>query len=312
MKKIFTLALAAVAALSVSAADLTPGYIVGEIAPLAGTDKDTWAAGGDQNGWKPATPLEIAQTSEGVYEGEFWCAGYFAFSTAYGDWDTFNADRWYSDVQLLVSGKPSAINYGGEGPGAWNIAKVADAVAISIKVDLVNEEVTVVNLSEGEVEESKEPALTGYITSIGLSWSPIPFSKTDAGWELSYPDGLVLDPTTDMIKICGADGKWNNVNFGGSEAIALDTEYTLVRGGNDIVIAEAMTVKSILLVMSEDLTTATLTLKSTDAAINDIVVDSNEAVEYYNLQGVKVSADELPAGLYIAKQGAKTSKVLVK
>ena len=44
--------------------------------------------------------------------------------------------------------------------------------------------------------------------------------------------------------------------------------------------------------------------------IDDVTVDENAPVEYYNLQGVRV---ENPAnGLYIRRQGNKATKVLVK
>lgn len=46
------------------------------------------------------------------------------------------------------------------------------------------------------------------------------------------------------------------------------------------------------------------------SAIEDVEVESAEAVEYYNLQGVKVANPE--NGLYIMKQGNKATKVLVK
>ncbi len=49
-----------------------------------------------------------------------------------------------------------------------------------------------------------------------------------------------------------------------------------------------------------------------DAGIANVVVDNNEnaPVEYFNLQGVRV--DNPAAGLYIRRQGNKTTKVLVK
>ena len=46
------------------------------------------------------------------------------------------------------------------------------------------------------------------------------------------------------------------------------------------------------------------------SAIESIEIDSNETTEYYNLQGIKVANPE--NGLYIIKQGKKTSKVFVK
>ena len=44
--------------------------------------------------------------------------------------------------------------------------------------------------------------------------------------------------------------------------------------------------------------------------VDDIIVDENAPVEYYNLQGVRVANPE--NGIYIRRQGSKVSKVLVK
>lgn len=44
--------------------------------------------------------------------------------------------------------------------------------------------------------------------------------------------------------------------------------------------------------------------------VDDIIVDENAPVEYYNLQGVRVDNPE--NGIYIRRQGSKVSKVLVK
>lgn len=50
------------------------------------------------------------------------------------------------------------------------------------------------------------------------------------------------------------------------------------------------------------------------SAIDDIEVDNNIncPVKYYNLQGIEVDGKNMPAGLYILKQGDKTDKVIVK
>lgn len=46
--------------------------------------------------------------------------------------------------------------------------------------------------------------------------------------------------------------------------------------------------------------------------INGIELDAaNGVVEYYNLQGVKVAAENLAPGFYIARQGNKAVKVLI-
>ncbi len=40
--------------------------------------------------------------------------------------------------------------------------------------------------------------------------------------------------------------------------------------------------------------------------------DTDAPVEYYNLQGIRMSGDNLPAGIYVTRQGNKTAKVVVK
>lgn len=48
------------------------------------------------------------------------------------------------------------------------------------------------------------------------------------------------------------------------------------------------------------------------AAIGEIATDENAPVEYFNLQGMSVSADNLTPGVYVCRQGKKVTKVLVK
>ena len=48
------------------------------------------------------------------------------------------------------------------------------------------------------------------------------------------------------------------------------------------------------------------------SGISDIEADGNEPVEYFNLQGIRVDAYALTPGIYIRRQGAKTTKILVR
>lgn len=50
-----------------------------------------------------------------------------------------------------------------------------------------------------------------------------------------------------------------------------------------------------------------------DAGVAEIVIDDENApVEFYNLNGVRVNSDNLVPGLYIRRQGAKASKIIVR
>ncbi len=58
------------------------------------------------------------------------------------------------------------------------------------------------------------------------------------------------------------------------------------------------------------LKTVALDIKAAGSAVNEIEAADNAEAEYFNLQGIKVSGNE--PGLYIRRQGNKTTKVLVK
>lgn len=48
------------------------------------------------------------------------------------------------------------------------------------------------------------------------------------------------------------------------------------------------------------------------SAVESIAADNNVAAEYYNLQGMKVNADNVKAGIYIVRKGNKATKIIVK
>lgn len=51
--------------------------------------------------------------------------------------------------------------------------------------------------------------------------------------------------------------------------------------------------------------------KDTAAGIS-AVADDNAPVEYYNLNGVRLSGDNLPAGIYVRRQGNAVSKIIIR
>ncbi len=48
------------------------------------------------------------------------------------------------------------------------------------------------------------------------------------------------------------------------------------------------------------------------AGVNEITVDENAPVEYYNLQGIRVAEENLSNGIYVKRQGTTATKVVVK
>lgn len=56
-----------------------------------------------------------------------------------------------------------------------------------------------------------------------------------------------------------------------------------------------------------------IAVKIAKFGVDDVAVDTNDsAIEYYNLQGVRVDADNLTPGVYVRRQGNKAVKVIIK
>ncbi|MDE6825821.1 MAG: calycin-like domain-containing protein, partial [Paramuribaculum sp.] len=48
------------------------------------------------------------------------------------------------------------------------------------------------------------------------------------------------------------------------------------------------------------------------AGIDTVISDQDGPVEYFDLRGVRVNPDNLPAGIYLRRQGSKVEKLLIK
>lgn len=56
-----------------------------------------------------------------------------------------------------------------------------------------------------------------------------------------------------------------------------------------------------------------IAIKIAKVGVDDVAVDADDsAIEYFNLQGIRVDADNLTPGIYVRRQGNKTAKVIVK
>lgn len=326
MKKIFTLALALAATVAASA-DV---WVIGALNPQGSEPDPT------NTGWPLENSVKLVETAAGsnIWSGEVVLnTGWFGICTVDptgGDWDSetgINANRWepYDGKSSISLNEDKDIApRDGSGDDAFNLEAAAGTGAVvTITVDM-NENYLVVT-SEEDLQVDNSLYVRGGGTD--ANWAALPeykFTEEPAGtWTLEGEMTI-----TGAFKI--SNPSWSSdVNFGSDPAtpaafdngIKIGVPYNLYIGADakDLFIeAETGSTPVAVTKMTIVITTpgaggvATLLVEAGDAAINDIVVDSNEAVEYYNLQGVKVSANELPAGLYIAKQGAKTSKVLVK
>lgn len=304
MKKFYAFAAAAVAALSMNAQNGAPLYATG-------------AAPAFDPQWEPSEPAEFVWDGTN-YTLELDGLTQFKISTAKDadateNWASFNAACLCAAYTEADLGKPVALaasdgNIGTPWQGKYVVTVAGDLSTITMTTDT--------------------PKPTGYIKLFARgdmnNWGNDDESLFK--WEFETSDGITywLDLTGDMVINASdsfklADKNWDKYNYSAGEELfpgeadALFTYNNMVNTS----MGDTYTNATIKVVVNPDLTTdpALVTFYETivehQSAIESVEIDANAPVEYYTIQGVKV-AGELNAGIYIAKQGDKVSKILVK
>lgn len=304
MKKFYAFAAAAVAALSMNAQNGAPLYATG-------------AAPAFDPQWEPSEPAEFVWDGTN-YTLELDGLTQFKISTAKDadateNWASFNAACLCAAYTEADLGKPVALaasdgNIGTPWQGKYVVTVAGDLSTITMTTDT--------------------PKPTGYIKLFARgdmnNWGNDDESLFK--WEFETSDGITywLDLTGDMVINAGdsfklADKNWDKYNYSAGEEL-FPGEADMVFTYNNMVntsMGDTYTNATIKVVVNPDLTTdpALVTFYETivehQSAIESVEIDANAPVEYYTIQGVKV-AGELNAGIYIAKQGDKVSKILVK
>lgn len=159
--------------------------------------------------------------------------------------------------------------------------------------DTIDEPVTVGTLTcnPGSI------TLSGVYGSTDNIYTDVVVTDTDASTELKVASG------TSAISVTKLDG-WNDYT-GGTIRLTLNTSFTLGVGTHTSYIAVVGGSNRV------EVQTTVILKESGESAIESVKAD-DASVEYYNLQGVRVPAENLTRGIYIKRQGKKTSKILVK
>lgn len=295
MKKIYALAAAAVATLSMNA----QMYVCGN---------------GDGLGWDPATPMEVA-LENGKYTVTITNLVQFKISsvksTVAGNWDEWNTGNVMATVP--GDGTPVALEaYDGpaniDAPwiGDWTIVVPADFSTISMTTTTPEppKEAPVIYV-RGTVN-----SWTGDLETLA-PWKFTLVSENDETYTYYFDckDNTTITPA-DEFKI--ADANWNTVNYGAGGEAEFNEEMVWNHNDNNTTVAEDYT-GTIEFVLSKIAKEPALVTFHTEflSGINNIAVDNaNAPVQYFNLQGVEVANPE--NGIYIRRQGNKATKVLVK
>lgn len=288
--------------------------------------KDLYICGG-LTGWEPASP-GLFNFADGAYtfdvtpdmieSGDFG----FKISTAFGDWETFNAacigiaeDNETYTLQLdkaetLTAGKIG--NFLLPAAGTYTITVSADLSTLTLTGEL------------SPVEEFDHPDqlyVRGAVSDWGISEDYKMTLQDDRG-----PNGEYVYATNDIalsgeFKICHQED-WNAGfgNFGRQNYEGTDGSLAVTVGGtygawdgcdnfNATTPIDACQVKFYFVGKNKEGNKVEIAAPS---GVESIQAAENAQAVYYNLQGVEVSADQLNAGVYIKVAGGKASKVLVK
>jgi alpha-amylase len=118
------------------------------------------------------------------------------------------------------------------------------------------------------------------------------------------------------FKIKDADANWKGVNLGGDAAGADVASVDAVVGDNTLwqdssVNLNANNLTNVLLTLTynSSSSSARLNIATNASGVNGITVDNDNAIEYYNLQGVRVTNPG--HGIYIVRHGSTVSKVVI-
>lgn len=304
MKKFYAFAFAAAAALSMNAQI----YLCG-----SGTVNGE-TIGWDNNG--VLSPVEVKAAADGNYV--FTLVGSdMKISTVNGTtWDEFNT----GGVQLAdgatfsiagvtaVGGQTLALETS-DNPG--NITPPAKATyTVTVKGDLSE-----INLFT--TDKLSVPAL--YVRGGMNGWG------TGDEWELTTKDyvyytfnaeGATAFTAGEEFKFADAD--WGAMNYGGDgdgpiEITPDPEEKTIVKSnGNNFALTEDFEGLVLLSLDPEDMYVIfgyEGEIPEADG-VSDVCIDVNTRVEYFNLNGVRVANPE--NGIFIARQGNKVSKVVVR
>ena len=281
MKKLYSLAVAAIMSLGAFAQNGAPLY-------CCGTSPDM--------NWDAPTPVSFTYAN-GEYTLKASQLSMFTISTAKGGWD---------DVF-----KPNALtcNYG-KTPGVKVPLTKGDAnilcpwegdYTITVAGDLSTITLTTTTPNPGGYTAV-------YLRGDMNNWG------TDAAWKMSTNDGITYTFTCadgqsigDGVAFKFADAGWASINYGASSEISLDEEVTLNYNGGNTTLDEIWN-GSVTITIPAPQAAATVKFTNEKAGINDIVADDNAPAVYYNLQGVRVDNPE--HGLFIQVKGNKAKKVV--
>lgn len=265
---------------------------------------------GEGLGWAPEAPMIVEQV-DGQYTVTINNLNAFKMSTAMGSWDDFNGGALAAVVADDQVGKPVALAHGDANinapwKGDWTITVPADLSTITMTTTTEAPTGPAVIYLRGGMNEWGAPEL----------WQ---METTDEKTYWFDCQGETMIPAGTEFKIADAD--WGKINYSaGDEVFAQEDENEpdfaewTYNNNNNCVMAEDYTGTIMAVLPDVPMTIMKVAffpvVRKHTTGVADVVVDSNVAPVFYNLQGVRVAQPE--NGLYIVVRGNKVAKELVK
>lgn len=288
MRKIFLTALAGIAVASAANAVVADRL---------------WIIGDPAGGWDPTKGVELTKTSEGVFEYDLKITseksgfGFVDQLAAEGDWTTLNAHRYVapSSGYIPVIGENS-MEYA-TSDYCWDLP----TGEYKLTVDTKNMKL----ILAGDEPVVKPAAL--YFLGDTNDWTASPeYAFTSDDNVVHTFKATVIRSAEDCTFKIATNG-WATEYSNGKKDMKAGNTYPIGPGKDVGNMGFAEDIEDATLIL--DTKAMTLTVLSGSSAVTEIAVDENAPVEYYNLQGVRVSN---PKGLVIRKQGSKVTKTIIR
>lgn len=301
MKKIYAIALLAMAAATASAQNGAPLYATG-----AGPAFDP--------AWDSTQPKEFTY-ADGVYTLELDGLSSFAVSSVKGEgedpWSVFNTGRIYceygSEPGVEVALVPGDGNINTPWQGKYKVTIKGDLSTVILTTDSERPETHI--YLRGDMNNWLNDAIKdGEITDEAMA----------AKWELTKEGETnvfylnLAEPVAAGLGFKVADANWANINLGKNsetdpDPLMLELPYTLVPNGDNIAIDEEWSGSVVLNLDTYEITFSNEKYEPAQGGVANMAVENGEAV-YFNLQGVRVNAPE--NGIYIVVKDGKAMKVV--
>lgn len=297
-------------------------YVIGQV-----NGADTWTAN---------TGVELAK-NEAVYTltdmdvvdaGDGF--GYFSLATVLGatadDWDGLNAgDRYGADTKDALLTPDAAgtialfeVNVSASSANSWKVA----AGTYDLTADLEHMTILIVRK---DTPAPQNPDL--YIIGLNGDWNNFPDSN-----KFVYEEGTNTYTLEIASMVADTNFKIAPLNWGGEgehlyvfgATSAEDGRITDDKLGNafDLMRSDtgsfnfvtASPLKNVKITLNIDYTAETYSMifegEDETLGVDDVKIENNAGIEYYNLQGVRVLNPD--KGLYIVRRGASINKVILK